>query len=48
MELGRSECVQQASDHPNQECTDLKFFQKDALKFVTTHNNAIKIWKLNA
>ena len=46
MDLGRSESTQQASDQPNQECTDVKFFNRDALKFATCHNNAIKIWKI--
>ena len=47
MELGRSECVQHASDQPNQECTDIKYFNKDPYKFVTAHNNAVKLWQLD-
>lgn len=47
MEQGRSECVLQASDQINQECTCVRFYSKDTTRFATGHNGAIKLWQLN-
>lgn len=47
MSEGKSEAVQYATDQNNQECTDIKFFNRDPQKFVTVHNNAIKFWKID-
>lgn len=47
MAEGKSEAFQSASDHIDQACTDVSFFNRDPYKFVTTHNNAIKIWTFN-
>lgn len=45
MEQGKSEVFQAASDKPDQGCTDICFFRKNPLKFVTAHSNTIKIWE---
>lgn len=44
---GRSECVMPATNQPNQECTDVRFYNNDPRKFVTCHNNAIKFWQFD-
>jgi len=47
MSEGKSEVFQSASDQQDQECTDVAFFNRNPTKFVTSHNNAIKIWTFN-
>lgn len=44
---GKSEAVQFATDQVNQECTDIKFFNRDPTKFISVHNNAVKFWRLD-
>lgn len=44
MNEGRSECVMPSTDQPNQECTDVKFYNRDPRRFISCHNNAIKFW----
>jgi WD40 repeat protein len=43
MDQGKSEVFQNASAE-DQQCTDISFFNRNPYKFVTAHNNAIKIW----
>ena len=47
MAEGRSECTQSATDQNQQECLDVKFFNKVSNRFVTGHNGAIKFWNLD-
>lgn len=48
MDEGKSEVFQETSDQQDQECTDVAYFNKNPNKFVTVHNNAIKIWTYDA
>ncbi len=47
MKEGKSEACQYATDQNNQECTDIKFYNRDPTRFVTVHNNSIKFWRLD-
>lgn len=47
MQEGRSECTVPATDQNQQECLDVKFFNKSPNRFVTGHNGAIKFWTLD-
>jgi WD40 repeat protein len=44
MSEGKSEGLQVASNQPDQSCQDLAYFNTNPFKFVTVHNNAIRIW----
>jgi WD40 repeat protein len=44
MNEGKSEGLQVASNQPDQSCQDLSYFNTNPYKFVTVHNNAIRIW----
>lgn len=44
MAEGKSEGLQVASNHPDQSCQDIAFFNRDPSKFVTVHNNAVRFW----
>ena len=47
MAEGRSEANAPASNQLQQECQDVKFFNTVSNRFVTVHNNAIKLWTLD-
>ena len=47
MSEGRSEASAPASNQLQQECQDVKFFNTVSNRFVTVHNNAIKLWTLD-
>ena len=44
MDEGKSECLQPASPVVSESCQDLKFLNRNPHKFLTVHNNAIKVW----
>lgn len=47
MQQGKSECFVPATDQLDQECYDLKFFNRDANKLVTVHHNSVKVWQMD-
>jgi WD40 repeat protein len=44
MDEGRSECQVPASNKAKELCNDLKFFNKDPSRFVSVHDEAMKVW----
>lgn len=42
LQEGKSEAAQPASEQLNAETTDIKFYNREANKFITGHNNGIK------
>ena len=48
MNEGKSECFQPASDELDQDCTDVAYFNNTHNKFITVHQNAVKIWTYDA
>jgi WD40 repeat protein len=44
MSEGKSEGLQVASNQPDQSCQDAAYFNNNPFKFMTVHNNAIRVW----
>jgi len=45
MAEGVSECVSPASQLPSETCQDIRCFNRTDSKFITVHNNAVKVWE---
>jgi len=35
------------TEESNQDCTDVKFYNRDSTKFITGHNGAVKFWMID-
>lgn len=47
MSEGKSECLQVASNQSDQSCQDICYFNNNSNRFITVHNNAIRIWSFD-
>lgn len=47
MDEGRSECQMPASSKGKEVCQDVKFLNRDPTRFVSVHDEAIKVWSFD-